>query len=114
MAHRVYKYTFARNVSCEKVEEIFVSAVLAIESLHGAAQVQLDAAHFLDRNRVELVIDARTCVGRDLNRLFTGYAIRRLGGDAFRVHQADGPSASAEVGARHVETTPSCSGTTHG
>ena len=64
-------------------------AVLATESLHGEAQTRLDAAHYLDLTKRACVIDAGTPVGRDLNRLFTGFLNREFGAEAFDVERVD-------------------------
>ena len=55
-------------------------------SLHGESQVRLDAAHAVDADQRSCVIDASTQVGRDINRLFTGFVLREFGPDSFRVH----------------------------
>ena len=68
-----YRYKFAAEVQMDDVEASLVLAILATESLHGEAQVRLDAGHFLDREQRTCVIDAATEVGRDFNRLFMGF-----------------------------------------
>lgn len=83
----LYRYRFTADLPIEEVEASFLLAVLATESLHGEAQTRLDAAHYLDPNLRALVIDAGTQVGRDLNRLFTGFIAREFGPDAFNVER---------------------------
>src|SRR5436309_2002722 len=85
MSELVYRYQFADAVPVAEVEATLVLSVLAAESLHGAPQVRLDAGHFLDGAGRACVIDAGTAVGRDLNRLFTGFLSREFGPHAFRV-----------------------------
>lgn len=63
--------------------------MLATESLHGATQVRLDAAHAVDADKQSCVVDASTPVGRDLNRLFAGFISREFGEDAFRVQRVE-------------------------
>ena len=87
----VYRYTFDDCVALEEIEATLVLTIMAAESLHGQAQVRLDGRHFLDRGQRALVIDAGSPVGRDINRLFTGYAAREFGQDAFQVKQVDRP-----------------------
>ncbi len=87
MTKELYRYRFTAEVPVEEVEASFLLAVLATESLHGEAQTRLDAAHYLDPNKGALVIDAGTQVGRDLNRLFTGFIAREFGPDAFDVER---------------------------
>ena len=87
MTKELYRYRFTAEVPVEEVEASVLLAVLATESLHGEAQTRLDAAHYLDPNTRALVIDAGTQVGRDLNRLFTGFIAREFGPDAVDVER---------------------------
>jgi hypothetical protein len=89
MARDLYRYEFTPVVPSDEVGATLLLAILAAESLHGEAQVRLDAAHALDPDRRALVIDAGTPVGRDLNRLFVGFVTREFGPDAFRVERVD-------------------------
>jgi hypothetical protein len=87
MAQDLYRYTFAPDVSMEEVEVSLLLATLGVESLHGEAQVRLDAGHYLDTAQRACVIDGSTEVGRDLNRLFVGFLRREFGADAFAVER---------------------------
>ena len=87
MTKELYRYIFTPDVPLEDLEVSLLLAVLSAESLHGEAQVRLDAAHFFDSNQRACVIDANTSVGRDLNRLFVGFVRREFGEDAFRVER---------------------------
>ena len=89
MSREVYKYVFDLSIDITDVEASLLLALLAAESLHGEAQVRLDAAHFLDPAKRACVIDAGTPVGRDVNRLFIGFVRREFGEDAFRVERLD-------------------------
>jgi hypothetical protein len=89
MSREVYKYVFDPSIDIADVEASLLLALLAAESLHGEAQVRLDAAHFLDPAKRACVIDAGTPVGRDINRLFVGFASREFGEDAFRVERVE-------------------------
>lgn len=71
----------------DEVEASLLLAVLATESLHGECQTRLDAAHYFDPARRACVVDAGTPVGKDLNRLFTGFIGREFGPDAFTVER---------------------------
>ena len=90
MSAEVYRYCFVRSISFEEVEASLVVALLAVEALHGQAQVRLDAAHAVDAEKGSCVVDASTVVGRDLNRLFAGFITREFGADAFRVERLEG------------------------
>ena len=89
MPKEVYRYTFKPNTSLEDLEASLLLAILATESLHGEAQVRLDAAHAVDVEKRSCVVDASTPVGRDLNRLFTGFVSREFGADAFNVERIE-------------------------
>lgn len=87
MTREVYRYTFAAGVPLEDIEASLLLAIWSAQSLHGEAQVRLDAAHHLDAPGRACVIDAGTPVGRDFNRLFVGYLQREFGEDGFRVER---------------------------
>lgn len=97
MTHTIYRYVFPSALHLEEVEGALLLAVLATESLHGEAQVRLDASHFLDTAARTCVVDASTPVGRDLNRLFAGFLRREFGADAFTVERV--PAQSSEMAA---------------
>lgn len=92
MKRDVYRYAFVAEIPLEEVEASLLLAVLATESLHGEAQTRLDAAHYLDPLKRACVIDAGTLVGRDLNRLFTGFLAREFGADSFTVQHVTNES----------------------
>ncbi len=92
-----YRYTFGADVPVEEVEASLVLSVFAAESLHGEAQVRLDAAHAFDAATRTCVLDAGTAVGKDLNRLFVGFLRREFGEQAFRVERLGGADRRAEV-----------------
>ena len=89
MTTEIYRYQFGDAVSPRDIEETLLLAVLAAECLHGQSRVRLDAGYFLDEDQRACVIDAGTVVGRDINRVFTGFAIREFGEDAFQVKRVN-------------------------
>jgi hypothetical protein len=89
MTKELYRYSFPPRVPVEEIEATLLLALWGAESLHGEAQVRLDATHFLDADRRACVIDAGTPVGRDVNRLFVGFVRREFGDGAFRVERVD-------------------------
>ena len=89
MIKRIYKYGFNASIDMAEVEASILLAILATESLHGEAQTRLDAAHYLDPTKRACVIDGRTHVGRDFNRLFIGFMRREFGPDAFTVERIE-------------------------
>jgi hypothetical protein len=101
MTREHYRYVFAPAIPLEEVEASLVLALFAVESLHGEAQAFLDAGHFLDADRRACVIDAGSEVGRDLNRVFTGFLRREFGPDAFTVERIDADSTN-------IRAAPAC------
>ncbi len=97
MSAAVYRYQFSPSVPLEEVEASLVLALLAVESLHGEAQVHLDATHSFDSTLRRCVIETGTEVGQDLNRLFTGFLRREFGEDSFQVDRISGlvPAAAS-------------------
>ena len=93
MSKEIYRYEFDEDVPIEEVEASLLLAVLGAESLHGSAQVRLDAAHFFDAAKRSCAIDSTTEVGRDVNRLFVGFLQREFGEDVFRVERAEPDAA---------------------
>ena len=89
MTKDIYRYTFQADAALEDVEASLLLAILATESLHGEAQVRLDAGHYFDPDRRACVIDAGTAVGKDVNRLFVGFLRREFGDDSFTVEHVD-------------------------
>lgn len=99
MHHGIYRYTFDPDVPMRDVEETLMLAVLAGESLHGRAHVRLDAAFCLDAKKRCCIVDARSEVGRNIARIFTGFLTGEFGDAAYRVervHEQD-EAASAEA-----------------
>lgn len=100
MASDIYRYNFVPDVPIEEVEATLLLAVMATESLHGAAQTRLDAIYRLDPTKRACAIDAGTPVGRDLNRLFTGFLVREFGRDSFEAERLEnGPVDQAKASA---------------
>lgn len=85
-----YRYTLRANVSIQDVQDSLMLAILAMECLHGSAQTRLELSHQFDRASRTLVIGCATQVGRDLNRLFTGFLHKEFGPESFRVERITG------------------------
>ena len=94
MTADLYRYDFDETVATEDIESALLLAVWGCEALHGEAQTRLDAAHYFDRPKCACVVDARTPVGRDLNRLFVGFISREIGMDAFTIERIAGGTAA--------------------
>src|SRR5262245_45178419 len=98
MPTNVYRYVFHDDVPAAEVEATLLLSLLAVEALHGEAEVRLDGGHAFDAARNVCVVDAGTAVGRDLARLFTQFVRREFGDDAFTVER---------LAARPAEAVPS-------
>ena len=109
MSREAYRYTFDRSVAWRDLEESLLLAVLAVECLHGEARVRLDGRYRLDGDRSICVIDTATDVGRDINRIFTGFVSREFGRASFRVERVTPDEAPADCATQPEahEQTPS-------
>ena len=96
MHREVFRYSFDPEISMQEVEETLHLSILAVEGLHGESQVRLDASYCIAPEKHVLVVDASTAVGSDLARIFTSFAIREFGYDAFSVRQAE-PKTKPEM-----------------
>jgi hypothetical protein len=81
MTRTVYRYRFGPDVPFDEVELTLLLAFWGTESLHGQAQVRLDAGLATDRPGRSCIIDAGSPVGSDMNRLFVGFLRREFGND---------------------------------
>ncbi len=88
MSRDVHRYSFEPSVPAEEIENTLALAVFAAEGLHGQSRVRLDASYRFDPEKHACVIDAGSDVGRDICRMFTGFAIREFGETAFSVQRA--------------------------
>ena len=82
MAHDIYKYIFDTSIPFQRLEDTFALALLAVESLHEKSRARMDIRFNLDRLNRICVIDASTEAGRDLSRIFFGFADVEYGPDA--------------------------------
>jgi len=89
MNREIYRYAFGPDVPPDEIENTLLLAVLAAESLHGKSRVRLGASYCFDEGKRACVIDATSDVGRDISRMFTGFAIREYGERSFSVRRVD-------------------------
>jgi len=93
----IYRYRFSKGFPMLEVEQSLHLAILAAECLHGESRVRMDAGYSISEEKRAIVVDAGTQVGHDICRIFTGFAIKEFGEDAFKVRRAEGaPKAESE------------------
>jgi hypothetical protein len=89
MAKRIYRYEFAASAAIADVESSILLAEMAIESIHGESDSELDLGYFLHRQKRQLIVDATTEVGRNFNRLLVGFFRREFVGNDYSVERVD-------------------------
>jgi len=97
MDRQLRRYAFQAAVPAEEIENTLALAVFAAEGLHGQSRVRLEASYCVDPEKHACVIDAGSEVGRDICRMFTGFAIREFGESAFTVSRI--PAEDTELAA---------------
>jgi len=97
MTREIHRYSFRRAVPAAEIKNTLFLAVMAAEGLHGQSRVRMDASYAFDAEKHACVIDTGSAVGRDISRMFVGFALREFGDTAFNVSRADhAPNAGAE------------------
>ncbi|MBC7772933.1 MAG: hypothetical protein H7210_10595 [Pyrinomonadaceae bacterium] len=94
MNRTAMQYAFPLPTPMVQIEDTFVLALLALESLHGTARIRLDVKYEFDAAGRTCRVSCDTAIGDELNLLFTGYLRRELGDESFSVIRV-GTSATA-------------------
>ena len=97
MNREIHRYSFEASVPASEIEETLLLAVLAAEGLYGQSRVRLDATYYFDAESRACVIDAGSDVGRDISRIFAGFALREFAGAAFCVRCMNGAVGSKDA-----------------
>lgn len=87
MTHDVYKYIFNEAIPAQQLEDTFLLAFLAVECLHGRSRARMDIRFTPDKPNRIYTIDTSTDVGRDLNRIFIGFATIEYGASAVKIER---------------------------
>jgi hypothetical protein len=95
MDDHIYRYQFVESLDIAEVRATVTLAILATESLHGESRVRLESRHKFDPENRVCVIDAAGEVGRDFNRLLSGFVSKEFGRDSFRVERVSDFESSA-------------------
>lgn len=109
MNHDTYKYRFDESVPAQELEDTFMLAMLAVESLHGRSRVRMESRFNLDKARRTCVIDASTDVGSDLARIFTGFATKEYGERSVLIERSQ-PSGCACAFKHHAAPAATAAG----
>lgn len=88
MTHNVYKYYFNESIPFQEVEDTFALAFLAVECLHGKSRARLDIGFNVNKTSRTCMIDVYTKAGRDLDRIFYGFAAVEYGESAIQIERA--------------------------
>jgi hypothetical protein len=89
------KFNFAEHVNMAGVEDSLYLAALAAESIHGRADIRLEACFRLQPGTCS--IDDGTPVGRTIARVFTGYLAREFGEGAFTIVRVAAGNTESEA-----------------
>ena len=106
MTHDTYKYRFDESVPAQELEDTFMLAMLAVESLHGRSRMRMESRFNLDKARRTCVIDASTDVGSDLARIFTGFATKEYGERSVLIERSQPSSSPIPLSRHSVRPTP--------
>ena len=88
MTQETYKYRFdQKTVPARDMEDTFMLALLAVEGLHSRPRVRMEVGFVIDKPNRTCIINAVTPVGRDLARIFTGFATCEYGERAMRIER---------------------------
>jgi len=85
MTRHAFRYQFTAGLSMGDLQDSLMLARLACEALHGDAPVRLEASYTFDLRQRSCELAADSEVGRDLNRVFTGFITKEFGPNSFRV-----------------------------
>jgi len=94
---QTYEYRFANRVPTKELENTFMLALLAAESVFGHTRVRMECYFVLDKKARRCRIDCSGEVGSLLARIFTGYATREFGEAAVRINVGSVTFVDAEV-----------------
>ena len=94
MNREIFRFQF-HSGAARGVEELLQRAIEAVECLHGESRVRLDISYHVDEDQGACIIEANDSVGEHLMGIFTGFAIRSFGEDAFSVTRLDRMADSA-------------------
>ncbi len=90
-----YKYRFDQSVPAQDLEDTFMLALLAVESMYGHSRVRMESRFNLDKQNRTCFIDAATKVGCDLASIFTGFATKEYGERAVMIDREPAGSGCA-------------------
>ena len=85
-----YTYRFASDVPAQEMEDTFMLALLAVESLYGHSRVRMESRFTVDKEKRTCLIETMTQIGSDLAKIFTGFATKEYGERAVMIDRKNG------------------------
>jgi len=95
----VYRFTFVPTIDMLEAEATLQLAIAAADGLFGEARTRMDVAYFVDVSRASMFVDGNTPVGNAVIRIFTAFATREFGPDAFAVRRMPAAGGQDDRGA---------------
>jgi len=80
-----YRYRFDNSIPSRDIEDTFMLALLAVESIYGYSRVRMESRFSLDRQNRTCTIHTSTKTGSDLASIFTGFATIEYGESAVKI-----------------------------
>jgi hypothetical protein len=83
----VYRFTLAKGGSRKELEALLLLAVRETELVFGRAQRKLETDYRLSRSKAACTIEGGSECGEYLAKLLSGFLIKQVGEDGFRVER---------------------------
>ncbi len=88
MSDNILIFKFEDTIPIQDLIDTLSLARIGVESLHGAAKAQIEIRQHINERERRIAIDATTDCGRDLAKLFTGFARKEYGWQAFTIERS--------------------------
>ncbi|MEE9368720.1 MAG: hypothetical protein V3V05_07630 [Pontiella sp.] len=98
-----YTYRFAPDVPSQEMEDTFMLALLAVESLYGHSRVRMESRFKVDKENRTCLIEAMTQIGSDLAKIFTGFSTKEYGERAVMIDRKNGEPFGSNVEEKMAE-----------
>lgn len=96
MNEKVLIFKFDASIPMQDLADTFNLSRIAVESLYGAVKAKIETRYHINQRAGTFALDISTDCGRDLAKIFTGFAQKEYGARAFRIeHDGDSPRLEA-------------------